>query len=92
MQTVGIKDLKNSLSRYLAFVKNGEEIIVTERGKPIARIIAEKPAEISIHESLKPLIMKGGVAMPTKAIRKEAAPLGKLSGKPVSEMVVEDRR
>ena len=38
---VGIKDLKNGLSRYLALVKKGDELIITERGTPIARVIQE---------------------------------------------------
>jgi prevent-host-death family protein len=35
----GIAELKASLSEYLARVKAGEEIVVTERGRPIARIV-----------------------------------------------------
>lgn len=36
--TAGIAELKAALSEYLARVKAGEEVIVTERGRPIARI------------------------------------------------------
>ena len=36
MSTVGIKELKNRLTHYLRQTKQGEEVIVTERGKPIA--------------------------------------------------------
>ncbi len=35
---VGIRDLKNNLSRHLERVKAGEVIVVTDRGKPVARI------------------------------------------------------
>lgn len=35
-----ISILKAHLSRYLAAVKAGEEVIVTERGRPVARITA----------------------------------------------------
>lgn len=38
METAAISKLKASLSEYLSKVKAGEDIIVTERGKPIARI------------------------------------------------------
>lgn len=38
MRTAGIAELKASLSEYLATVKSGEEVVVTERGHPIARI------------------------------------------------------
>ncbi len=36
--TVGIRELKNQLSSYLDRVKAGEEIMVTEHGRPVARI------------------------------------------------------
>jgi len=36
---VGIRELRAGLSRYLEQVKQGEEIVVTEHGKPVARIV-----------------------------------------------------
>ncbi|BDA77747.1 hypothetical protein LPTSP3_g06770 [Leptospira kobayashii] len=38
MKSVGIKDLKNNLSSYLDFVRNGETIIVLDRNIPIAEL------------------------------------------------------
>jgi antitoxin (DNA-binding transcriptional repressor) of toxin-antitoxin stability system len=38
MITVGILDLKDQLSHYLQYVKNGEKIIITEQNKVIAEI------------------------------------------------------
>ena len=38
MKVVAVSELKASLSRYLAGVKVGEEVIITERGKPVARL------------------------------------------------------
>jgi len=38
MNIVGIKELKNQLTQYLRRTKKGQEIIITERGKPIAVI------------------------------------------------------
>jgi prevent-host-death family protein len=35
---VGIRELRAHLSRYLDQVRDGEEIVVTDRGTPIARI------------------------------------------------------
>jgi prevent-host-death family protein len=35
---VGIRELRADLSRWLKEVQAGEEILVTDRGKPIARI------------------------------------------------------
>jgi prevent-host-death family protein len=35
---VGVRELKSHLSGYLARVRAGETIVVTDRGKPIARL------------------------------------------------------
>jgi len=40
--TVGIRELKTHLSKYMRQVKEGHEVVVTERGKPIGRIVPEK--------------------------------------------------
>lgn len=39
MRTAAVAKLKASLSEYLSHVKDGEEVIVTDRGKPIAKIV-----------------------------------------------------
>ena len=39
MKSVGVAELKAHLSRYLGHVKNGQEVIVTERGLPVAKIV-----------------------------------------------------
>ena len=92
MISAGIKKLKNNLSRYLYQVKKGEDILITERGKVIARIIREDPKNISLREALSPLITEGLITLPSQKIEKEISAPYKLSGKPVSEMVIEDRR
>jgi prevent-host-death family protein len=39
METTAVADLKARLSRYLRKVKGGDEVLITERGVPIARIV-----------------------------------------------------
>ena len=39
MKSAAVSKLKATLSEHLARVKAGEEVIVTERGKPIAKIV-----------------------------------------------------
>ena len=36
---VGIRELRAGLSRYVEQVKQGEEIVVTEHGRPVARLV-----------------------------------------------------
>ncbi len=51
MKSAAVSKLKASLSEYLARVKAGEEVIVTERGKPIAKIVPLRhdQADVSAH-------------------------------------------
>lgn len=39
LRDVGVRELRNHLSGYLARVADGEEIIVTDRGKAVARVV-----------------------------------------------------
>jgi len=92
MNVAGIKELKNNLSRFLARVKGGEEILITQRGRPIARIIKENQGNKSIYEALGPLRDKGLIAMPSLSIKRNLLVPEEIPGKPISEMVIEDRR
>lgn len=42
---VAVRELRARLSAYLAQVKAGEEVVVTERGRSIARLVPVPPAE-----------------------------------------------
>jgi prevent-host-death family protein len=39
MATVGVRELRQNLSRYLDRVKAGETLIVTEHGREVARLV-----------------------------------------------------
>ena len=54
--TVGIRELKTNLSKYLRRVKTGQTVIITERGKPIGRIV---PEGLSQAERLETLVASG---------------------------------
>ena len=42
-KTVGVRELRQNLSRYLARVKEGETLTVTERGHEVARLVPSHP-------------------------------------------------
>lgn len=94
MIAAGIKEVKDNLSRYLASVKAGEEVVITERGRPIARIIKEDSTRKSLRSALSQLVQQGMVTLPAATTKWEATsmPTITLTGKPVSGMVIEDRR
>jgi prevent-host-death family protein len=87
--SVGIRELKNKLSQYLEKVKQGEKLAVTERGKIIAYILpSEKSPD---YEELIQMVRE------EKAAWKGGKPTGSAEptiakGKPVSEIVIEERR
>lgn len=58
---VGIRELRAKLSSYLDRVKTGEDVIVTERGRPVARISAPDGMD-----TLARLIAEGRVTPPRK--------------------------
>jgi len=86
--TVGIRDLKAQLSKYIQQVKAGETVIITERGKPIGRLV---PTEPSTDVRLKELEQAGMLAWSGRKLQ-PAAPVAQTRGdKTVAEMLLEDR-
>ncbi len=65
MTRAPISDLKARLSRYLDMVRAGEEIIVTDRGKPIARI-APIDERLHLEGRLEELVRTGEVRPPVR--------------------------
>lgn len=50
MKKADISKLKASLSEYLLRIKSGEEVIVTKRGLPIAKLVPISPSGIILEE------------------------------------------
>ncbi len=88
MTTVGIRELKNQLSRYLKRVRAGERLVVTERGEPVA-VISPPPASTVEHRI--EAMLRGGVAHWAGGKPRGARRPPKVRGKPVAAAVIEDR-
>jgi antitoxin (DNA-binding transcriptional repressor) of toxin-antitoxin stability system len=53
MRTVGIRELKNKLSAYVRAVREGEEVLVTDRGRVVAELrLPGQPREDSPYPAL----------------------------------------
>lgn len=59
MKIAAVSKLKASLSEYLLKVKAGEEVLVTDRGRPVAKLIPLKRAETGIPPHLLTLERAG---------------------------------
>lgn len=44
MKTLSISKVKATLSEQVRLVKRGQEVIITERGRPVARLVPVEPA------------------------------------------------
>ncbi len=86
---VGVRDLKNNLSRHLERVKEGEELIVTDRGRAVARVVPIDRSTTRLEE-----MIANGQARPAPNRGKPRRPLPepiKTEGT-VSDLVAEQRR
>lgn len=59
MSIVNVHQAKTHLSRLLAQVEAGEEIVIARRGEPVARLVACKPTG-----RRQPDILKGKIVLP----------------------------
>ena len=68
MKTATVSSLKAKLSAYLSHVKSGEEVLVTDRGRPVARIV---PCSVERDgDSLCYLAREGIVRLPKRQLSK----------------------
>jgi prevent-host-death family protein len=88
-KTVGIRELKAQLSAYLKEVKNGSTVVITERGRPVGRII---PAGEPLEEKMQHLIRSGDIAWSGRKLQ-AGHPAVKLrrGRKTIAEIVSENR-
>lgn len=83
---VGIRELKNQLSRYVEYVRSGKEVIVTDHGRPVARLMPLTAGD----DLLQQLIESGAVRPASRP--KDPTPKSRLKAKGLmSELVSRDR-
>ncbi|MEY2430363.1 MAG: hypothetical protein QOC92_88 [Acidimicrobiaceae bacterium] len=82
---VGVRELRNNLSRYLDRVRAGEEVVVTDRGRAIARVLP-----VGTERVLDRLIAEG-VITPARRPKRAAGRPVKAKGT-VSDLVADQRR
>ena len=89
---VGVRDLKAKLSEYLNIAKQGNEIIVTDHGKPIARLIKEPVKQKSTLEKMYFLAERGLIQLPKKERKAKSYSLYKSKSKiTATELLLNDR-
>ena len=96
MKSASVTDMKNNLSKYLELVKNGEPVLITERGVTIARIESVRARQDKTADSARlarlersGIIRRGGGPVPKWLIEKTPVKLKK--GVSVVQALLEER-
>lgn len=91
MKKAKIAELKNSLSRYLDHVRDGGQVLVMDRDRPVARIVPVEPTSEGADDRLvrlerKGLVRKGTGGVPAWLGRRRPA---RLKGSVLGDLLAE---
>ncbi len=85
---VAVTELRANLSVWLDQARNGHEIVITDRGVPVARLLG-----LATTATLERLTAEGVISRPRSARRPTAAGSSRpRPRRPLSDIVSEDRR
>jgi len=92
MRSVNVAQLKNRLSEYLRFAKQGEEVVIRDRNLPVAKLVPFS-AEDADDEDLM-LVAAGKMRLPKMRLdikKLLKIPTGSVAGNKAIQALLEDR-
>ena len=87
-KTIGIRELKGQLSSHIKEVQEGATLVITDRGKPVARLV---PIAAGLAEKVQSMLDSG---MASWSGQKPSSGLPRVSvrgSKTLAELLLEDR-
>lgn len=89
MTQVGVRKVKDRLSEYIRRVRQGERVVITDRGRPVAALVGLAPEEPGAlaSELVKQGLVEWGGGKP-----RGLADAPRIAGRRAEEVVLEDRR
>ena len=87
---VGIRALKARLSEFIRRAADGETIVVTEHGRPVAELVPHRAKALS--PRLAELVRRGEVTLATKPPRLPKPRAKMRAGSSLSDVLLEERR
>ena len=88
MATVGVRELRQNLSKYLDRVKAGEAFVVTERGREVARLTPTGRHETALAR----IIAERGATVPRGDLLETLRATGRSAQGPPSDQVLAELR
>lgn len=91
MTQIGMRELKENMGYFVALIKKGEPVLLKYRGQSLAIVKSTKPNKKSRGDRALTKLKAQGLI-----VGRSGKPLAKFvpvktKGKPVSEMIIEDR-
>lgn len=87
----GVKEVRDHFTQYLKKVAHGEEIIVTERGRPVAMIKQVRRA-MDLDEKLEFASIRGVIRLPEEQEPIQSHDKIKIQGTSLSEIIIQERQ
>lgn len=88
MKSIGVRELRQNASRYLREVEAGETVEVTDRGRPVARLVPIRATK----NSLTRLSETGRISLARGDLLDLGEPLSPRQGKPLPSQALETAR
>ncbi len=88
--TVAVRVLKNKLSLYLRRVRQGQRVVVTDRGRPIAELGPIGARRAGAAERLQRLVEAGELTLGNGRVLRDIEPMA-IAGQPLSRTILDDR-
>lgn len=92
MRSVNIAELKNSLSKYLAYAKGGEEVVIRDRQLPIAKLVPLSTDDVDHHDLA--LVAAGKMRLPEVKLDIDVflkMPMPRVAGRSAVQALLDDR-
>ncbi len=90
MIVVGVAEIKAKLSEFLGRVRAGHEVLITDHGRPVAKIVPVSDAHDELDELERAgLVRRGKMQLPEDFFDR---PRPKVLGPSVVDAIIEERR
>ena len=86
--TIGISQLKQNFGKYMQSLKSGETIVVTLRGKPVAKFV---PASPNLQDKLQSVVEAGLAEWNGKKVKPGKAAVSNPGNQQISDLVSHNR-
>lgn len=78
MKTATVRDLRNRYTELLAWLAAGQEVLITQRGKPVARLLPARTSQAGTVDWTK-----------SRAVRRDRSQMRQLGADEASELIKE---